>query len=182
MIEPVRTSELLLRLPLGDAAQDPAFDALAVGAGLIPWPGRSFQLAGTVPGVTGEFTLLDQFSGRVRSRRALPLLAGTADRMAATLDARQEVFNLLHVEGDCVQLRTDPMGFKPLYLLQTEQALYLSSRLRTLLGFSTARDVFGLHGLLILRGCIGTRTLFRDITILPSGATAQWQSGRWEGS
>ena len=90
-------------------------------------------------------------------------------------------FALWDEEKQALFLARDRFGIKPLYYFQTENHLYFSSEIKTLLPFisSINTDLEGIRDYLAFQFCLNGKTLFQDIKELEAGHLAIIKSGKF---
>jgi len=93
----------------------------------------------------------------------------------------QFAFAIWDAREERLFLARDRFGEKPLYLYETDGALYFASEIKALLkvpGLRAEVDLTSLWDCLAYRYVPGPRTLFRGIRKLPPATTAVWQLGK----
>src|SRR5439155_1161415 len=93
----------------------------------------------------------------------------------------QFAFAIWDAREERLFLARDRFGEKPLYLYETNGALYFASEIKALLkvpGLRPEVDLSAVWDCLAYRYVPGPRTLFRGIRKLPPASTAVWQLGK----
>jgi len=109
----------------------------------------------------------------------LPQCCLSPDRSPASRGVPGTIYAEWAWAGETLTLRTDRLGFVPLFYTQRDEELLASPSLTTLLtrGASTELDEAALATFLRLQFFLGEDTPFKAIRVLPPGGCVRWAGG-----